>query len=105
MLYFAGTDWFLLSWHLLPLPTSHMVESAQSSYVLCVCVFVFVRQTSTCVGEYKRGGVTKQKRQFKEKECDTELCLSEECVHLCVFAIRQCVKMSRFDCRRFVSHK
>lgn len=42
MLYFAGTDWFLLSWRLLPLPTPHMVESARSSSTVflfaCVCV-------------------------------------------------------------------
>ena len=46
MLYFAGTDWFLLSWRLLPLPTLHMVESARSSSSAwvraCVCVFVCV---------------------------------------------------------------
>jgi len=43
MLYFADTDWFLLSWRLLPLPIPHMVESACSSSavflcaVLCIC--------------------------------------------------------------------
>lgn len=42
MLYFAGTDWFLLSWRLLPLPTPHMVESARSSSTAFVYVLVCV---------------------------------------------------------------
>lgn len=57
MLYFADTDWFLLSWRLLPLPTPHMVESARSwSAVVCtgvrvhVCVCLgYVRKACTCV--------------------------------------------------------
>lgn len=116
MLYSAGTDWFLLSWRLLPLPNPHMAESARSSFSawtrMCVCLCVYNKQIYVYACNSEKGvGGQKQMSLFKEKsnECDSEcVCACCVCKHVCpsvFFAIRQCVKMSRFDCRRFMSHK
>ena len=131
MLYFAGTDWFLLSWRLLPLPTLHMVESARSSSSAwvraCVCVFVCVcvwerakhahvyvretvqhthRETERGRDNNKRGRLKRNPKSVTPNMCVCVcVCVWERSVHLCVSALRQCVKMSRFDCRRFMSHK
>lgn len=118
MLYFAGTDWFLLSWRLLPLPTPHMVESARSSstaYVyVCVHVCFFFVLPKKRIYPWKnkrgwRGGGETHKRDNSKRNPKTVIlgmCVhSQECASICVFfTIRQCVKMSRFDCRRFMSH-
>lgn len=111
MLYFAGTDWFVLSWRLLPLPTPHMVESAWSLSTACV------REKHLCTsgkekrdiyGEKQWGNMCnnrKKKRAF-HWTCVRVACGRAKRASICAFfAIRQCVKTSRFDCRRFVSHK
>lgn len=78
MLYFAGTDWFLLSWRLLPLPTPHMVESARSSSSarVCMCVRFCEEGTHMCMSgrQHERRRNRNKRDRFKEKskECDTE---------------------------------
>ncbi len=96
-----------------PNPTYGRVST---ELILCasVCVvFLWEKHAHVYVQETQQGRWRDKNKgdhlKRKSTECDTErvcvcVCVCV-CPHLCVFAIRQCVKMSRFDCRRFMSHK
>lgn len=80
-----------------------MVELALSSYALCACVCEasahMFRGAQARWGDNSAGDNLK-----RTKECDSKHAQVKR-ASICVFAIRQCVRMSGFDCRRFMSHK